>query len=432
MTQRERVLAILVAGLLIGGGIWWGLGKYQAAVKKRTATKSNMTVQRDAGFDVQLQGAMADRQMGYYVERSLPSNPNVASRQYAGWLLDAAERHGLKDASVDPQSVQAKDDLYNQLSFQVQGNTDMDSFVDWMHEFYAKDYLHRIRTWTLRPNRGGGFRLDMTIDALSISGRSDDLPIPTQPSYRVAGDVDSYRETILNRNFFEPPNNAPRFTGKSTVDVEVGKSSTTPLTFEDAEKHPLEFAIVTAPENVDVTLDARSGNLRIQGSNEGEFEVEVMATDSGYPARSTQQTLVVKVRPPKEMPKPVVPLKFDDAKQTVLTALVQGEEKYAWLNVRTRGQTLKLRVGDSFEVGSVKGTVTAMDSREATIEVGGKSFQLKLKDNLKEIVGDVEAEEEASEKEGDDSEEENVAETETAEKAEAAAEIDAEASGSAG
>jgi hypothetical protein len=401
MNQRERTLSILVGGLLIGLGLWWMLGTYQAAVKKRSNLIANKTNSLEAADDLQFQGLLAERQMGHYLERSLPSSDNLASRQYSQWLLDTVERH-FKDGSVDPQQIQPAGDLYKQYSFLVKGKTDIPAWINWMHEFYAKDYLHRIRSWSLRPERGGkGFLLEFTVDALSINGRADDLPIPTQPSYRVSGDVAQYRDAILNRNLFEPPNGEPRFTGSDTVTAFVGKQNTIPLTFEDPEKQPLEFELIQSPEGSKVTLDPRSGNLRIEEAVEGEFELSVRATDNGYPRRSVEQKLAVQVRPPEAAPEPEVKLKFDDAKQTFLTGLVQDSEREAWMNVRTRGETLRLRVGDSFEIGSVKGKVLELNSRAAVLEVAGKTYELKLNGQLKEAVGGAEEAKEEEPKSSD-------------------------------
>jgi hypothetical protein len=414
MNQRERTLSILVGGLVIGLGLWWMLGKYQAAIKKRSGLIANKSNALEAADDLQFQGLLAERQMGLYLERSLPSSDNLASRQYSQWLLETVERH-FTDGSVDPQQIQSTEDIYKQFSFQVKGKTDIPAWIDWMHEFYAKDYLHRIRAWSLRPERGGkGFLLEFTVDALSISGRADDLPIPTKQSYRVDGEVARYRDSILNRNLFEPPNGEPRFTGSDSLTAVVGKPNTIPLVFEDPEKQPLEFELIRSPEGSKVTLDPRSGNLRIDDAIEGEFELSVRATDNGYPRRSVEQKLVVRVRPPEAMPTPEVKLKFDDAKQTFLTGLVQDSEQEAWMNVRTRGETLRLRVGDSFEIGSVKGKVVELNSRAAVLEVDGKKYELKLNGQLKQAVGGKDA---AGEKESKDSGSGNKPETLSAETA---------------
>jgi hypothetical protein len=108
--------------------------------------------------------------------------------------------------------------------------------------------------------------------------------------------------------------------------------------------------------------------------------VTVNVTDKGYPPRSLEQELLVKVvDPPKPPdPPPTVP-EFDDASQTVLTALVQGGDDWtAWMNVRTRGKTLKLRVGDEFEIGSVKGKVVSVTPKFVELEMEeDRRFTLK-------------------------------------------------------
>jgi hypothetical protein len=116
--------------------------------------------------------------------------------------------------------------------------------------------------------------------------------------------------------------------------------------------------------------------------------VLVRAIDSGYPSRSTEQRLTVRVvDPPPPPPEPEPKLAFDDSTQTVLTALVQGRnESTAWLNVRTKATTLKLRPGDQFEIGSLKGSVVEATPQFVTLEVEGRRFTLEPGDNLSEAA----------------------------------------------
>jgi len=73
----------------------------------------------------------------------------------------------------------------------------------------------------------------------------------------------------------------------------------------------------------------------------------------------------------------------DDASQTFLTALLQGSDEWtAYMHVGSRDKTLMLKVGDSFEVGSVKGTVVAVNSRYARLKVDGREFNMKPSENL--------------------------------------------------
>ncbi len=86
-----------------------------------------------------------------------------------------------------------------------------------------------------------------------------------------------------------------------------------------------------------------SGTLRVNSSETRELQVLVSVTDKGYPPRTSEQDLLVKVVDPPPPPQGPPPKPdFDDASQTVLTALVQGGDDWtAWMNVRTRGKTLE-------------------------------------------------------------------------------------------
>ena len=115
-------------------------------------------------------------------------------------------------------------------------------------------------------------------------------------------------------------------------------------------------------------------------------------SDDGYPKRVVEESLLVKVvDPPPPPPEEKPPLEFDDAKQTYLTGLVQGTNDWtAWMNVRTRGKTLKLRVGDEFEIGSVRGVVEAIDADHVKIKIGEKTISLSSGGTLKSAVDSAE------------------------------------------
>lgn len=142
-----------------------------------------------------------------------------------------------------------------------------------------------------------------------------------------------------------------------------------------------------------VSLDERSGTLRIRSDKVEEFELLVRATDTGYPRQSTEQKLRVNVvDPPPPSAPPAPKLGFDDSTQTVLTALVQGRtEATAWLDVRTKATTVKLRKGDQFEIGRLKGLVIEATPESVTFEVDGRRFTLKPGDNLGEAAKQAES-----------------------------------------
>lgn len=387
MNQRERFLAIAVGGLLAAVVLNWAFGKYQSSVRLRTNQISSLTQEQTQLSEQVLQGEYANRQMGEYMVRSLPGNPEQAASDYQQWLLDWVQENDLSKATVDRNSSRAIGDLYQQIDFRIQGDSSIPQFIELLHDFYAKDYLHRIRDFSVQPTKEGSFRIEFSVDAIALASAPNELPERTAPSWKVDSDLEAYKEKILNRNFFEPPNGAPKFDGRSDIEAIVGRESPASLPFRDPEGHQIRYEFVEAPPE-GVRLDERSGTLRIMSNEKSEFEVLIRAIDSGFPRRTTEQKLNVRVvDPPPPPPPPKPKLAFDDSNQTVLTALVQGRNgSTAWLNIRTKAMTVKLRRGDEFEIGRLKGTVVETTPQYVTFEADGIRFTLEPGDNLGEAA----------------------------------------------
>lgn len=390
MTQRERILAIIVGGLLILGGIYWGVKKYQGAVQARRNQITTLQTTQAGLVEQQMQGALADRQMGEYLVRSLPGNNERARSEYSRWLLDTVQDNRLRGANVDPAPSVPVGNLYQKHGFRVTGSGDIKNVLNMLHDFYSKDFLHRIRQLTLKPNKQGGFEVEMNVDTIGLTSVAIDAKEPGDKSWRVDEDPLAYVDPIMNRNMFEPPNGAPKYTGKSTVEAIIGKETPIPLTFKDPQGQRISYELLSGPEDL-VRLDSRSGTLRVKSDEKSEIEVKVRATDEGYPRKSTEQTLIVKVvDPPPPPPPPAPKLKYDDAKQTVLTGLTHGKGDWqAWMKVHTRGKTLKLRVGDDFEIGTVKGKVTEINAKFVELDFDGK--RVTISSNSKESLSDAAA-----------------------------------------
>ena len=385
MTQRERLLSIAIGGLIGAIVLQWGFSKYRAAITTRSNQITTLTNQKTLLEEQVLQGAFAEKQMGEYLSRSLPGNPETAQSEYQNWLLGVVGKHVTEDPRVNATNTTPVGDLYTRISFSVDGETTLPKLIELLHDFYAKDYLHRVSKLLIAPTREDQNVLDvkMSIDAIALSSASEEASPPKNTSWRVDKDLVDYKEPILNRNFFEPPNQSPKYTGKSSVEAIVNKSTSIPLTFKDPDSDSVRYELIGVSETSDgkpeVSLNEATGTLSVLSAAKEEFEVKIRATDNGFPARSIEQTLIVKVTDPPPPPKEPEPEpEFDDAKQTVLTALVQGRDDWtAWMNVRTRGKTLKLRVGDKFEIGSVSGEVIEVTPKYVMLEIDGIRFSLR-------------------------------------------------------
>ncbi|MEM6981153.1 MAG: hypothetical protein AAF539_15945 [Planctomycetota bacterium] len=391
MTQRERILAIAVGGLLAAVVLQWVFSQYRTAVRTRQNRLASLANEKQLLEAQMLEGALADRQMGEYLSRSLPSNIETARSQYQSWLLETADVAGLADAQVDPMATIPVGDLYQRLGFSVTGQMTLEKLTDLLHLIASHDTLHRIREISFAPQRDGS-RLDikMAIDAIALDAASSSAaPSRDVVSYRVTSDWPQQRMAILNRNFFEPPNQPPRYTGNTSLTATRGRDNEVGLGFTDPENHAIRFDVRSELPDW-ITFDASRGRLKMNPPEEIDHETPVqftvLATDSGYPNREVSRTLSVRVVDPP--PPPAAPPErpgFDDATQTYLTALVDGKEPQAWIKVRTRGETLKLRVGDAFEIGSVKGTVIQIGNRSVLLEIDGQQFEFSQSQKLSEV-----------------------------------------------
>ena len=82
---------------------------------------------------------------------------------------------------------------------------------------------------------------------------------------------------------------------------------------------------------------------------------------------------------------PAKPDPYDDAQQAIVTAILdEGGSPQAWVSVRTSGKWLKLREGEEFSVGSMKGTITRIGPQEVEILADGKRRLIALGKSLHE------------------------------------------------
>lgn len=409
MNNRERILAIAVGGLVVVMTTYWAFGRFKSALDDRRQTLESVQTTRDQMNEQRLGGEYAANTLGEFVARALPGNIEDSSRKYAGWLLELAQKNEFENVIVDPIPSIRRGDLYDQLSFRIAARGDMRQWIEFVHAFYQRDRLHRIRAWSLRQNKQGRLQIEMTVDALAMNRRPNGLEMPTGPSGLLQADLADYRRDILDRNFFESPNQAPRLKGSKELVATTGQKQTVPILFEDPEGHELNYELVDAPENISVSIRS-NGALQIEGDQAGTTPITVRVSDDGYPRRSVDQTLLVRINdpPPPPSPKPA-PKKFDEAKQTVMVATVQGRPVRSdaggsdaggsdagdnggavwevWLRIRTRDETLKLKINDPFEIGSVKGSIAEVGPSSAMIRVGQQRFEIVPNQTLVDAIG---------------------------------------------
>jgi hypothetical protein len=105
-----------------------------------------------------------------------------------------------------------------------------------------------------------------------------------------------------------------------------------------------------------LTVDPDTGKLNWSSNELGEFKVNLKATDSGLPPKSSTQLLTINV---KELPPPAKePVMFDVASQSVVTALLVGKNgPEAWVHSKTDDKKFYLHKGDQLKLGGIEGKV---------------------------------------------------------------------------
>jgi hypothetical protein len=390
MNQRERLLAMIVGGFGVLLVLWFGWSYVDGQFRTRRAKIANL--ERDIQqFENQArQGQRATKKLAEYEARSLPPNPEVARSLYQDWLLGEVSKAGLTEQELQTKTQQKEGELYVSQPYVVTGKGTLKQVIDLLHAFYSVDYLHRMRLVMLKPIEGTR-QLDVTlnIDAVSVAGAPEATALHGRPSKRLAKSTkEDYYAAILGRSLLGPPNRAPTVTISGSKDVRVNRSSE--LTVRGSDPDPLDrvkYRLIDAADP-DVRLDPTSGRFTITPKTLGRRKFVIEAYDDGYPSKSTRQELVLSViEQPTEAPVDTTFRGFDKAKHTVLAGIVDvSGQSEVWLHNRPDGKMLKLRVGDEFEVGSIKGKIEAIGEKDFTFLSEGKHRRLEQGDILQQAA----------------------------------------------
>ncbi|MDX1946339.1 MAG: Ig domain-containing protein [Pirellulaceae bacterium] len=394
MNSRERMLAIAVGacGLLLGG---YFLQSFVAGqfTDRRHRIESLEGDLRKLKTEA-LRGKQAVARLGEYEARSLPPQPEVARSLFQSWLLEEVGQVELIDPQVRAVSTINEEDVFIKQSFTITGKGNLQQLVELLHAIYRHDYLQRISLVSFKPIKESKLiDATITIEGVSMLSAAPATQLTPRASQRLALPTrDDYLKVILGRNLFGPPNNPPKLASIGKQRVYTGR----PADFQakGTDPDPLDRVQYALTKSADpaARFDAYSGQFRWTPKSPGEYQFVVQASDDGYPSKSASETVTISVTepPPPEPVRPTEPppppkLAFDDAKYTVLTAVLdisgQGE---VWLLIRPKGQTLKLHAGDKFEIGSIKGVVAAIGESDFTFASGGKQRRLAKGDILEQ------------------------------------------------
>lgn len=387
MTPRERTLAIAVGAIVVLLGAWFIQQGISSRFRDRRALIENLEGDIAKQRLEALQSAAASRKRNEYEARSLPSQSDLARSLYQRWLLEQVQEADIEKPLVSSVASRDEGGALTRHQFNISGRARLNELVKLLYALQRVDTLHRISRLSIRRvQESKDLDIQISMEALALKTAPVNGKLPLQPSPRLANtQLVDFLRPIEERNLFGPQNQPPQMAAASPTLV-TNKSADFAVKASDPDPLDKVTYRLTKSTAADALLDAETGKLRWTPKKPGKYEFTVEAIDDGTPSKSTQRTFTVAVNdpPPPEPPK-VEPktLAFDAAKFTVLTAVLEvSGETEVWLLIRPQGKTLKLRTGDEFEIGSVKGEVVAIGQNDFSFKMDGELRSLGKGDTL--------------------------------------------------
>ncbi len=372
MNQREKILAIGVGATVGLFGLQYCYSSLRSSLNdKRALVESARTDADNLQMQI-LKGMAAQRKINELKVRSLPTTPQLLIAEYGAWLTKLGEEVGLEGIKVTkPERPDKSPKSYTSYKFTLQGSCRTDQLIDLMAKFYDKNYLHSITKLNLTMTDQANW-INIQLDAEATALRvADPKQVPSaEPSGRLAKTVEQYKQTIIGRNPFAPPNLPPKLATSTKQEVKRGDSWNLKLEGNDPENQPVKFELISKELPPGMRFSDRSGELSWQPSENGEYEVMVRALDSGLPVKSSDYKLTFKVIDPPPAAPTAEPLKFDPATQSRVSAVLGGRSgPEAWIRSLTDGKTIELSVGEDFELGTIKAKVVSINLKESFVEL---------------------------------------------------------------
>ncbi|MBX3420573.1 MAG: hypothetical protein KF752_03350 [Pirellulaceae bacterium] len=396
MTQRERILAIVVGMLFAAIGANYGLGKMRSVLVQKEDRADAAAAQLEALERTISAGQRASNALTKLANKSLPGNSEAAQQQYKDWLYELAEQSGLSQIKVTatgtPERVVPKNqtlvtkEAYIGYTFTLDGKCSLEQLVDLLGKYYDRDYLHRINLLKVTPLKD--FRqvaVTLQSQAMALADANPQLSPSLESSGRLALTIDQYKSQILQRNPFAPQNQPPVFQTASSHKPVIGQAWQLALQASDPEGNAVAFELVTDVAALPEGMTYQNGQLRWQPTTKADHKIVVRAVDDGWPRRQAEMTLSISSVEPPAQPQPAPTL--DPAQQAYLTGIVRGRTgAQGWIRSRAEGLSIDIYEGADIKIGSVSAKVIQINAKEDFVELEseGKRWTVDMNTSLAE------------------------------------------------
>jgi hypothetical protein len=305
MTPRERLMAVVLTGLiLLGGGAALGYFLVLSPLDDKEAAAMRMQTEID-GVQAKLSALARDRARIVAVKRqSLPPDLNQAKAQYKELLERLLQLVRLTDyrigdakvlgnpAPVTPE-LKAKTPAYTRLAFEVDVNkATIWQIADFLEDFYDVDLLHQITHIKIkRDNKPtearNGLDMHLTIEAIILDGAEDRRTLlPVTTAVAAVGGIPAIEAVGLT-----PELGRKMLTASSTNVLASRNRNYAYLARRDPFYGKLDDIIpppftVRPPENVTLGRDGKPVDAKLQVTGEGALgaKIETKVSGSLFPA----------------------------------------------------------------------------------------------------------------------------------------------------
>jgi hypothetical protein len=225
MNRREKFLLLAVLGLaVIFVGYRMVERSLRGPLRAKEAEIANLRIAEQKAQERWDAVVESQEAMHAWRRRSLPPDPTLAQNLYMSWLVGLVDRSGLEQATVSPNVVTAKGDVYDRVPFTIKSYGTMQALGKFLYEFYRADLLHQVRSISVTPQRQQGrqvLSINLAVEALALKDAEPretlfpDEQAETSATRLAQAEVAAY-EAALAKALFSPYA-AP--TGESGVDA---------------------------------------------------------------------------------------------------------------------------------------------------------------------------------------------------------------------
>lgn len=374
LNKRERYLA-LGAGLVTAVALVQVSFNYvQSLFDERQTQIDAFEREIEDKKGLLLRGKKAGKKLAEWQHRSLPTDLVLARSLYKNWLARLIERTRLARADVTLGADMPKPGIYVKVPVNVRGQGTMDQVVQFLFDFYQADHLHYIRQLTLTPMAGADSGA-----ALASAATPGGATSATPPTASGTGDRGGFGDRGgSGRSGFGGGPGGGSFGGRGFGGGGFGGGfggggfggfgRGGPRT--EGQKYELVLAIealvLPGADRTDQLNDAKADRLAFSEAD-------------SYRKTITERNFFAPYSPPVET---------DPAADTYVTAVVGKQGAYqVWINIRSSGKTLKLKEGDTFELGTETATISHIEPQKVEIETAGRQRRVTLGKSLAEERG---------------------------------------------